>query len=103
MQRSLYVAVMQCAAFLLLLTPISAHANTVSGGTAVALNSSAVTRLPTPGVSSSLLATAIGGTQTSKPSVFGVLAGSLLAIGGLAFRRSRNRAQPRSRCCNYET
>ncbi len=56
------------------------------------------------------LLTAGGGTGRSggatptpvEPSVFGQLTGSVLAIGGLALVRSRNRPQIRSRCCNHE-
>ena len=56
------------------------------------------------------LLTAGGGTGRSggatptpaEPSVFGLLTGSLLAIGGLALVRSRNRPQIRSRCCNHD-
>jgi hypothetical protein len=56
------------------------------------------------------LLTAGGGTGRSggatptpvEPSVFGLLTGSVLTIGGLALVRSRNRPQIRSRCCNHE-
>ena len=37
-----------------------------------------------------------------EPSVFGLLTGSVLAVGGLALARSRNRPQIRSRCCNHD-
>jgi len=45
-----------------------------------------------------------GATPTPvEPSVFGLLTGSVLAVGGLALVRSRNRRpQIRSRCCNHE-
>jgi hypothetical protein len=54
--------------------------------------------------------TAGGGTGRSgaatptpvEPSVFGLLTGSVLVIGGLSLVRSRNRPQIRSRCCNHE-
>jgi hypothetical protein len=56
------------------------------------------------------LLTAGGGTGRSgaatptpaEPSFFGLLTGSVLAIGGLALVRSRNRPQIRSRCCNHD-
>jgi hypothetical protein len=56
------------------------------------------------------LLTAGGGTGRSgvatptpaEPSVFGLLTGSVLAIGGLALVRSRKRPQIRSRCCNHD-
>jgi hypothetical protein len=44
-----------------------------------------------------------GATPTPvEPSVFGLLTGSVLAVGGLALVRSRNRPQIRSRCCNHD-
>jgi len=45
-----------------------------------------------------------GATPTpAEPSVFGLLTGSILAIGGLALVRSRKRRpQIRSRCCNHD-
>jgi len=46
--------------------------------------------------------TAGGTSRPAEPSVFGLLTGSVLAIGGLALVRSRNRAQIRSRCCNHD-
>ena len=43
-----------------------------------------------------------GTTPTPEPSVLGLLAGSALAIGALAFFRSRNRVtQPGSNCYSY--
>jgi hypothetical protein len=38
----------------------------------------------------------------AEPSVFGLLTGSVLAIGGLALIRSRKQLQIRSRCCNHD-
>jgi len=44
-----------------------------------------------------------GATPTpAEPSVFGLLTGSVLAIGGLALIRSRKQLQIRSRCCNHD-
>jgi hypothetical protein len=43
-----------------------------------------------------------GTTPTPEPSVLSLLAGSILAIGGFAFLRSRKRTQVRTGCCNHE-
>ena len=44
-----------------------------------------------------------GATPTlTEPSVFGLVTGSVLAIGGLALVCSRNRTQIRSRCRNHD-
>jgi hypothetical protein len=45
-----------------------------------------------------------GGTTLTPAErvVYGLLTGSVLAVGGLALVRSRSRPQIRSRCCNHE-
>jgi hypothetical protein len=55
MQKSLYLAVMLCAALLLFLTPASTRADSVSGDATVALNASTVTTLTGMGLSLSPL------------------------------------------------
>jgi len=55
MQKSLYVAVMLCAALLLFLTPASTRADSVSGDATVALDASTVTTLTGMGLSISPL------------------------------------------------
>jgi|SRR5882724_1345548 len=51
MQKSLYVALMLCAALLLFLTPASTRADSVPGDTTVVLNASTVTTLTGMGLS----------------------------------------------------
>jgi hypothetical protein len=85
MRKSLYLALTLCAA------------------------SFAVSQLTGTAFGKALL-TAGGGTARSggatptpaEPSAFGLLTGSVLAIGGLVLVRSRNRPQIRSRCCNHD-
>jgi hypothetical protein len=85
MRKSLYLVLTLCAASFgvsqLTGTAFSKASLAADGGTG---RSAAMT--PTP----------------VEPSVFGLLTGSLLAVGGLALVRSRNRPQIRSRCCNHD-
>ena len=82
MRKSLYLALTLCAASFGMsqLTGTASGKVLLTGGSG---RSGSLT--PTP----------------AEPSVFGLLTGSVLAIGGLALIRSRKRPQIRSRCCNH--
>jgi hypothetical protein len=88
MRKSLYLALTLCAASF-----------GVSQPTGTAFGAATIQVPPTAGgTSRSSRAT----PTPAEPSVFGLLTGSVLAIGGLALVRSRNRTQIRSRCCNHD-
>jgi hypothetical protein len=85
MRKSLYLALTLCAAWF----GVSQLTGTAFGKARLAAGggtSRSGGRTPTP----------------VEPSVFALLTGSVLAVGGLALVRSRNRPQIRSRCCNHD-
>jgi hypothetical protein len=79
MQKSLYVALMLCAALLLFLTPASTRADSVPGDTTVVLNASTVTTLTSMGLSLSPLGQASFDATTGTltfPITHGTISGT---------------------------
>jgi hypothetical protein len=82
MQKSLYVAVMLCAALLLFLTPASTRADSVPGDTNMALSTSTVTTLTGMGLSLSPLGQATFDATTGTLT-FPITNGTLSGTGGI--------------------
>lgn len=82
MQKSLYIALMLCAALLLFLTPASTRADSVPGDTTVVLNASTVTTLTGLGLSVSSLGQA-SFDATTRTFTFPITSGTISGTGDI--------------------
>jgi len=82
MQKSLYIALMLCAALLLFLTPASTRADSVPGETTMVLNASTVTTLTGLGLSVSSLGQA-SFDATTRTFTFQITSGTISGTGDI--------------------